>query len=673
MEPWFTIQVGKSLATLLSGSKPTITHADGTVVCSDTANLSQALAKLCDYHNSLVFKQDDNPANADSWPGWQHDQNLAAIYAPQIADAFTSGMAAAEAFFAQLISGEVRVTPTYAAQEVSRLLAASLRNVMQSLWTEGYALGAISARHAVTVMAEAPASTASAAAILKLAGDPYPLPVTTPDWSGWQPGDLDAAAKVVSGDRLTQLLRQWGINVIQSVSQTKLGDLAQLIASALVDGKSSGQLAQEITGLLSIPSRAGMIAQTEVSRASSAATLDTYLDQGVSTKVWLVSPDERVCPVCLAAEAEGAIPLTQAFDSGVDAPPAHPRCRCTTLPGSVGDFDLSDMTVEPLPGFNLVPFGQPAVVKVGKKGYIHGWVFIGIPAEGDAVAHESLGHGMITSHDDAKVTAKFDDGTTHAFKRVAPRPSAIRRWQAAKTSQLREYLKRDIGDQDRADIQAVIDSRTPRQTPAAASLRSDLAALKPASHGRFSMNAHYQALDEVGKTPDGRALLGILGTFQNQGGSLVARIRTDVEKAVTGAPLPAGRKKAVDLLLGAVRDSDASDFHLYRGMLVPGADDIYKPGGKISISLGSFTSSPTVARSFGHTSGGKHVTAKRVVPVMLDWQDGPKKALPIERLADNPRFFGEHEFITTGDFEITGTRTAGDGTLVVKVRQVKPL
>jgi SPP1 gp7 family putative phage head morphogenesis protein len=617
----------------------------------------------------FISVDDDSP----QWPGWQHDQDLAAIYAPQIADAFTSGMAAAEAFLAQMTSGEVRVTPTYAAQEVSRLLAASLRNVMQPLWTEGYALGAISARHAVAVMAEAPSSGDSASGLVtKLSGDPYQL-VTTPDWSGWQPGDVDAAAKVATGPRLTQLLQQWGINVIQSVSQTKLGDLAQLIASALADGKSSGQLAQEITELLSVPSRARMIAQTEISRASSAATLDTYLEQGISTKEILVAPDERVCPVCRAAEAEGPIPLTQPFDNGMDAPPFHPFCRCASSPASVGDFDLSDMTVEPLPGFSLVPFGQPAVAKVGKKGYIHGWVFVGIPAEGDDVTHETLGHGVITQHDDAKVTARFDDGSTHAFKRVAPRPSAVRRWQAAKTSQLREYLKRNIGDQDRADIQAVIDSRASRQAPAAASLRSDLAALKPASHGRFSMNAHYQALDEVGKTPDGRSLLGILGTFQNQGGSRVARIRTDVEKAVTGATLPASRKKTVDLLLGAVRDSDASDFHLYRGMMVPGADDVYKPGGKISISLGSFTSSPTVARSFGHTSGGKHVNAKRAVPVMLDWQDGPKRALPIERLADNPRFFNEHEFITTGDFEVTGTRTAGDGTLVVKVRQVKPL
>jgi SPP1 gp7 family putative phage head morphogenesis protein len=329
---------------------------------------------------------------AATWAGWERDQDIAGIYAPKVSNAFAAGMAAAEVFLEQLMSGQVRVTPTYAAQEVSRRLATALQTALAPLWTEAYALGVISASYAVATLADAPASATSAAtAITKLSGDPYPLPVSTPDWGGWQPGDLDAAAKVATSARLTELLHQWGINVIQSISQTRLGDLAQVIASALADGKSSGQLATEISGMLNVPSRANMIAQTEVSRASSAATLDTYVQQGVSTKEWLVAPDERVCPVCRAAEAEGPIPLTQAFDNGVDAPPGHPRCRCSIIPSSIGDFDLSDMTVEPLPGFNVVPFGgRQLVSKVGPEGYVHGWIY-----EGGGHPRQTTSHGYL--------------------------------------------------------------------------------------------------------------------------------------------------------------------------------------------------------------------------------------------------------------------------------------
>lgn len=505
--------------------------------------------------------------------------------------------------------------------------------------------------------------------------NPYPEYATGPDWGEWEPGDVESALKIGTGPRLQQLLHQWGVNTIQSVSSTKLDDLAKYIGIALATGQDANSLASDISSLLNVPSRAQMIAQTEISRASSAASLDQYLAAGVSMKSWLVAPDERVCKICRAAEAEGSIPLSQAFLNGVDAPPGHPNCRCAASPMSVGDFDLSDMTVEPLPGFNLVPLGQPNLVKVGAKGYIHGWIFVGIPGEGDEIKHDSLGHGIITSHDEKHVTAQFDDGSTHTFNRVTPQPAGVKHWSMAKVPQLREYLKRNISDQDRADIQAALDKKTPKVVPAPdIKLRSDLAVLKPARSGKFNMNQRYQALDELEKTPDGKALVKILDTFQNTGGKQVARIRTDVEKSVNGGDITPGRKKTVNLLLSAIRDSDVSEQHLYRGMMIPGdAAERYKTGSPIDISLGSFSSNADVGRSFSHVSGGQHVTAKNTTPVLLDWVDGPKKALPLERLAGNPAYFNEREYLATGNFEVTGTRIAGDGTLVVNVRQVKPL
>jgi SPP1 gp7 family putative phage head morphogenesis protein len=333
----------------------------------------------------LLTKDDDET----QWPGWERDQQLAEQYAPKVATAFGEGMSAAKAFLGDLFDGSVRVTATWAAQKVRDLIAAAMRKVLGPLWTEGYALGRQSAR-----------------AVLGSAS------MTTPDWGTWEPGDFDAAARVASGAGLKKLLEQWGINAIQSISETRLDGLAEQIAQSLVDGDSSAALAKRIEDMLNVPGRAKMIAQTELARATTAATLDTYHEAGVERKQWLVAPDERVCKICRAAEAEGAIPSSKAFASGKNGPPGHPHCRCALLPASIGDVDLTDMTSEPFTGFNAVPAAPALVKEGGKEGYIHGWICVRPPCgeAGASVSHPAHGNGTITGLEDGKLHAKFDSG-----------------------------------------------------------------------------------------------------------------------------------------------------------------------------------------------------------------------------------------------------------------------
>ena len=78
-------------------------------------------------------------------------------------------------------------------------------------------------------------------------------------------------------------------------------------------------------------SRADMIARTESAKADVGGAMAGYRASGVvSKKLWLVAEDP--CDVCLANEAQGAIPLDDMFDSGDDAAPAHPRCECDIMP-----------------------------------------------------------------------------------------------------------------------------------------------------------------------------------------------------------------------------------------------------------------------------------------------------------------------------------------------------
>ncbi|MEV0090459.1 phage portal protein [Streptomyces sp. NPDC050738] len=157
---------------------------------------------------------------------------------------------------------------------------------------------------------------------------------TIVDWSKWRPGDPDAARLVNangSANGLRQLLDDAGVT-IRSVASNRMDRLAQALSDALARGDSADTLASTLTGILSDPAWAERVAVTEISRAVSTASLNTYRANGIAYKSWLTAVDERVCAVCMSNEGAGAIPVNQAFTSGDMIPPGHPSCRCTVYP-----------------------------------------------------------------------------------------------------------------------------------------------------------------------------------------------------------------------------------------------------------------------------------------------------------------------------------------------------
>lgn len=86
--------------------------------------------------------------------------------------------------------------------------------------------------------------------------------------------------------------------------------------------------------------RAVVIARTETIRASAAgqqaawegAQADGLLPPN-TLKEWQAAADERLCPICSALDGQ-KVPLNDAFQvstgAQLDAPPAHPQCRCRT-------------------------------------------------------------------------------------------------------------------------------------------------------------------------------------------------------------------------------------------------------------------------------------------------------------------------------------------------------
>jgi hypothetical protein len=63
------------------------------------------------------------------------------------------------------------------------------------------------------------------------------------------------------------------------------------------------------------------------------------------------------------------------------------------------------------------------LTKVGPKGYIHGWIFVGAPGVGAEVYHPQKGRGVVTAHDGTHATVKFHSGETHSFE-AARKPGA---------------------------------------------------------------------------------------------------------------------------------------------------------------------------------------------------------------------------------------------------------
>jgi hypothetical protein len=80
--------------------------------------------------------------------------------------------------------------------------------------------------------------------------------------------------------------------------------------------------------------RAELIARTEIRRANSQGALlgakGARDELGVAVKkIWLTAGDDLVDEdVCEPNEDQGPIDLDDDFQSGDDAPPGHPRCRC---------------------------------------------------------------------------------------------------------------------------------------------------------------------------------------------------------------------------------------------------------------------------------------------------------------------------------------------------------
>jgi hypothetical protein len=218
---------------------------------------------------------------------------------------------------------------------------------MQGLLTDGQFIGAVSAQ-AVTSAPVVKAKHAKGKGGKHAKPRDAPVPVQT---EGWKPGDTAKAGGI---------LQKLGIKGpepkhAKDTGGKLAGGIRNALGRVLVEGKqataSAADMAGNLVSVVADQAKAAGAALDQIVTAAAQAARDWYYGAGVEYLEW-VTEDGNACAVCQANEDQGLVRLGEPFDSGDEEPPAHPHCRCVTLPAA--DWKLPGEAQQPQP-----PAGTP--------------------------------------------------------------------------------------------------------------------------------------------------------------------------------------------------------------------------------------------------------------------------------------------------------------------------
>jgi SPP1 gp7 family putative phage head morphogenesis protein len=155
------------------------------------------------------------------------------------------------------------------------------------------------------------------------------------------------------------------VNLITGEARAQFNGIAEIISQGLKDGLSPVQISRRLELVNSLDSvrakrlnkyinslekmglkpdeiakkaermkekllreRRETIARTETAKAQEQAQRLQADAAGKQYKRWIVSGDERTCPICFDNTAKGWVKIDYVYDNA-EYPPAHPNCRCT--------------------------------------------------------------------------------------------------------------------------------------------------------------------------------------------------------------------------------------------------------------------------------------------------------------------------------------------------------
>jgi hypothetical protein len=268
-------------------------------------------------------------------PHHDYDQRLAGHYAPLVRDALRSSVDDLRDLVGEYLERVGRVEKRLPArpdrhaaalaarQELARVLLGhahvdddQLLELIRVAYGDAYLAGTHAAAQALADAGHQPATVVSGFAQMD----------ASVDWSAWEPGWGQAAnelAGIAGGRGLANLLANAAVT-IRGIDDATLDELAMALADAVEQGMSVDQATALVEGIVGSETRAERIAHTEIARAMSVASLDTYAANGLDRWDWLPFPG--ACPICQARADANPHPMAD------DPPPGHPYCRCAAAP-----------------------------------------------------------------------------------------------------------------------------------------------------------------------------------------------------------------------------------------------------------------------------------------------------------------------------------------------------
>lgn len=190
-----------------------------------------------------------------------------------------------------------------------------MQNALARIYAEGYVTGEYAAEYMLARLKGLQKAPKVSAGVV--------------DWATWTPGNRAAAALIKPKGGLKNLLNSRKITIANEVINTKLDRIGTALARGLELGWTPTQVTQTLNSIIDDPQHALVIAQTEMSRAVSVATRDSYETAGIEQVEWLVAEG---CDECQENADASPIGIGDTFPSGDAEPPAHPNCMCSLAP-----------------------------------------------------------------------------------------------------------------------------------------------------------------------------------------------------------------------------------------------------------------------------------------------------------------------------------------------------
>lgn len=125
--------------------------------------------------------------------------------------------------------------------------------------------------------------------------------------------------------------RNWSDRIWDDRTKLKQ-ELHTKLSQSMIRGDSVERMSRDLAERMGVSyNRARTLVQTETAFFVDQATMESYKESGVVERYEnLATLDESTCPICGGMDGK-VFPLGQ-MDVGVNYPPFHARCRCTTIP-----------------------------------------------------------------------------------------------------------------------------------------------------------------------------------------------------------------------------------------------------------------------------------------------------------------------------------------------------